>query len=253
MLNIERRTKILQLIEDKGKVEVNQLSRLFKTSEVTIRNDLKDLHHQGLVRRAHGGAVKLEVVSVDQSLQVKAELHSDEKTRIGAAAAAHVNDGDTIILDSGTTTQQVARHVKNKKDLTVITNGLNIATELIGAKDIQIILLGGLIRQNSFSVVGYFAEDMLKQLSADKCFLGVDAIDPDFGLSTPNLEESIVNKAMSQIASEIILVADSSKFGKRSLSQIVPISRIDTIITDEGLETETRKELTALGVQVIAV
>ncbi len=253
MLNIERRTKILQLIEDKGKVEVNQLSRLFNTSEVTIRNDLKDLHKQGLVRRAHGGALRAEVVSVDQSLQVKAELHAEQKKRIGAAAAALVSDGDTIILDSGTTTQQIARHIKNKKDLKVITNGLNIAMEIIGAKDIQIILLGGVIRQNSYSVVGYFAEDMLKQLSADKCFLGVDAIDSNFGLSTPNLEESEVNKAMGQIADEIILVADSSKFGRRSLSQIIPLSEVNKIISDDAIQSKTLDELLALGVKVITV
>ena len=253
MLNLERRTKILQLIENDGKVKVDELSRLFNTSEVTIRNDLKELHHQGLVRRAHGGAIRAEVVSVDQSLQVKAGQHADEKRRIGAAAATLINDGDTIILDSGTTTHQIARHIKNKKDLKIITNGLNIATELIGAKEIQILVLGGILRQNSYSVVGFFAQDMLKQLSADKCFLGVDAIDSNFGLSTPNLEESEVNKSMGQIAKEIILVADSSKFGKRSLSQIIPISEVDKIITDDALNQKTLDELLALGIEVISV
>lgn len=253
MLNVERRTKILELIETIGKVEVAELSRLFNTSQVTIRNDLKDLHDQGLVRRAHGGAVRAEVVSVDQSLQVKAEQHAGEKKRIGAAAAALVNDGDSIILDSGTTTQQIARHIKNKKDLTVITNALNVAMEVIGAKGIEVILLGGVVRQKSFSVVGYFAQEMLRQFSADKCFLAVDAVDAAFGLSTPNLEESEVNKTMVQIAKETILVADSSKFGKRSLSQIVPLAQIHKIVTDDALAPQVLEELTALGVTVIAV
>src|SRR4029450_6710131 len=245
MLNVERRTKILELLEKQGQVGVIDLSRRFKTSEVTIRSDLKDLHARGLIRRAHGGAVKINTVSMDPSLKIKAELHADEKRRIGAAAAALVNDGDSIILDSGTTTQQIARQIKHKKDLKVITNGLNIAMELFGVKDIQLIFLGGVIRQNSLSAVGHFAEDILAQLSADKVFLGVDACDLEFGLSTPNVEESQVNQAMARIAKEKILVADSSKFGKRSLSRIVPLSEIDVIVTDRGLSTEIQNELRA--------
>lgn len=253
MLNLERRTKILELLEKHGQVAVPDLSRRFKTSEVTIRNDLKDLHQRGLIRRAHGGAVKVATVSTDPSLKIKAELHADEKRRIGAAAAALINDGESIILDSGTTTQQIARQIKHKKDLKVITNGLNIAMELFGAKDIQLILLGGVIRQNSLSAVGHFAEDMLGQLSADKLFLAVDACDVEFGLSTPNVEESQVNQAMARIAREKILVADSSKFGKRSLSRIVPLTYIDTIITDRALPLETQTELRSRDVKLILV
>jgi DeoR family transcriptional regulator of aga operon len=253
MLNLERRSKILELIEKQGQVAVSDLSRRFETSEVTIRNDLKALHQRGLVQRAHGGAVKVATVSVDPSLQIKAELHADEKRRIGAAAADLIHDGESIILDSGTTTQQIAQQIKHKRDLKVITNGLNIALELLGTRDIQLILLGGMIRQNSFSAVGHFAEEMLGQLSADKLFLGVDACDVEFGLSTPNMEESQVNQAMVRIAKETILVADSSKFGKRSLSRIVPLNAIDTIITDRALPTETEAELRAHNVQLILV
>jgi DeoR family transcriptional regulator of aga operon len=244
---------ILELLAERGKVGVSELSRLFNTSGVTIRNDLNDLHRQGLLLRAHGGAVKIEPVSIDPSLQVKAEQHADEKRRIGAAAADLIKDGESIILDSGTTTQQIAKQIKGKKDLKIITNGLNIVLELLGSKDIQLILLGGMVRQNSYSAVGHFAEEMLGQLSADKLFLAVDAFDLDFGLSTPNLEESKVNQVMVRIAREVILVADSSKFGKRSLSRIVPISKIDKIITDSGLPEKTRDELSARGIELIVV
>lgn len=253
MLNLERRTKILELIEKNGQVAVTELSRRFKTSEVTIRNDLKDLHQRGLLQRAHGGAIKVATVRGDPSLQIKAELHADEKRRIGAAAAALINDGESIILDSGTTTQQIARQIKNKKDLKVITNGLNVAMELFGAADIQLILLGGMVRQNSLSAVGHFAEAMLKELSADKLFLAIDACDLEFGLSTPNLEESQVNQAMVGIAKEKFLVADSSKFGKRSLSRIVPLEAMDSVITDKALPAEIQAELRALGVRLILV
>ena len=253
MLNLERRAKILELLAEHGKVGVSELSRLFKTSEVTIRNDLKDLHRQGLLRRAHGGAVKVETVSVDPSLQVKAEQHADEKRRIGAAAAALVKDGDSIILDSGTTTQQIAKQIKGKKELTVITNGLNIALELLGSKGVQLILLGGMVRENSFSAVGHFAEEMLGQLSANKLFLAVDAFDLEFGLTTPNLEESKVNQAMVRVAREVTLVADSSKFGKRSLSRIVPLGQINKIVTDDALPEDSRAELRARGIELILV
>ena len=253
MLNLERHTKILELIGERGKVEVGELSRLFQISEVTIRTDLKELHKRGLVRRAHGGAVRIETVSVDASLQVKAALRADEKQRIGAAAAALIKDGDSVILDSGTTTQHIAKQIKDRKDLTVITNGINVAMELLGAKDVRLIILGGMVRQNSYSAVGHFAEDMLRQLSADKLFLAVDAFDLDFGLSTPNPEESKVNQAMVQIATEKILVADSSKFGKRSLSRIVPLSAIDKVITDNSLTTDIQAELRARGVEVLLV
>jgi len=253
MLNLERRTKILELLEKHGQITVGNLSKRFKTSEVTIRNDLKALNQRGLIRRAHGGAVKIATVSMDPSLKIKAELHADEKRRIGAAAAEMINDGDSVILDSGTTTHQIARQIKHKKDLKVITNGLNIAMELFGAKDIQLIFLGGVIRQNSLSAVGHFAEDILAQLSADKVFLAVDACDLDFGLSTPNVEESQVNQAMARIAKEKILVADSSKFGKRSLSRIVPLSDIDVIITDRGLPSEIQNELRARELKLVLV
>lgn len=253
MLNLQRHTRILELIGERGKVEVSELSRLFGISEVTIRNDLKGLHQRGLVRRAHGGAVRVDTISVDASLKEKAALHSEEKHRIGAAAAALINDGDSVILDSGTTTQHIAKHIKDRKDLTVITNGINVAMELLGAQGVRLVLLGGMVRQNSFSAVGHFAEDMLKQLSADKLFLAVDACDLDFGLSTPNPEESKVNQAMVQIANETILVADSSKFGRRSLSHIVPLSAIDKIITDSSLATDTQVELRALGVELVLV
>jgi DeoR family transcriptional regulator of aga operon len=253
MLNLERRTRILELIEKNGQVAVTELSRRFKTSEVTIRNDLKDLHQRGLLQRAHGGAIKVATVRGDPSLQIKAELHADEKRRIGAAAAELINDGESIILDSGTTTQQIARQIKHKKDLKVITNGLNVAMELFGVKDIQLILLGGMVRQNSSSAVGHFAEAMLKQLSADKLFLAVDACDLEFGLSTPNLEESQVNQAMVGIAKEKFLVADSSKFGKRSLSRIVPLEAMDSVITDKSLPAEVQAELRARGVRLILV
>jgi DeoR family transcriptional regulator of aga operon len=253
VLNEERRTSILQLVQEHGKVRVKDLSQRFDTSEATIRSDLRKLHVRGLLQRAHGGAVKSETISVDPSLHEKSKLHADEKRRIGEAAAALINDGETIILDSGTTTQQVAKHIKGKKNLQVITNGINVAMELLSVQGLQLILLGGMVRENSFSIVGHFAEDMLNHLSADKLFIGVDACDINYGLTTPNLEESQVNQAMVHMAKEKILVADSSKFGKRSLSRIVSVFEMDKVITDHGLPESIQSELRAKGVDLILV
>ncbi len=251
MLNLERRNKILELVEERGKVEVGELSRRFNTSEATIRSDLKDLHTRGLVQRAHGGAIRVDTIGADPSLQVKAGIRAEQKRRIGAAAAALVDDGDSIILDSGTTTQQIARNLRGKRNLKVITNALNVASELVAANGVQLILLGGLVRQNSHSVVGHFAEDMLAQLAADKLFLGVDAFDLDLGLSTPNLEESQVNQAMARVAKRTIVVADSTKFNRQSLSRIIPLSAVHTIVTDDELPADARAAFDARGIELI--
>jgi len=251
MLNLERQAKILELLEEYGKVEVPDLSRRLSASEVTIRKDLKELHGRGLLRRAHGGAVRAVTVGADPSLQIKAALHAEEKRRIGAAAAALVGDGESIILDSGTTTQQVARHLRRRRGLKVITNALNVATELTGADEVEVILLGGVLRQNSASLVGQFAEEMLRNFSVDKLFLAVDGVDLEFGLSTPNLDESRVNQTMVGVARETILVADSSKFGRRSLSRIVDLREVDQIVTDGGLPEAMRADLRELGIELI--
>lgn len=226
---------------------------MFSTSEVTIRNDLRDLDTRGLLQRAYGGALVPESAIMESSLQERFQAHTEEKRRIGAAAAALINEGETIILDSGTTTQEIARAIKGKQGLRIITNGVNVAMELLGIKGIQLVILGGILRDDSVSVVGRYAEEMLKEFSADKAFIGAAGVDADFGLSTPNPEEALVTQAMIRIARERILVADSSKFGKRALSRIVPIGYMGTVITDSGLPETTAAELRAHGIGLTIV
>lgn len=253
MLVEERRDQILNLLREHGKVRVKDLSRQLKISEVTVRNDLQELHQRGRLRKTHGGAMPPDSSNGEAPLQEKYFSHAEEKRRIGAAAAALVNDGETIILDSGTTTQEIAKRIKDKQNLIVITNGVNIAMELVGVRGIQVVLLGGVLRDNAFSIGGHFAEDMLQHLSADKLFLAADACDPEFGVSTPNLEESRVNQAMVRIAREKILVADSSKFGKRGLSRIVPLFDLDQVITDTNLANEFQQTLRERGMKLTLV
>src|ERR1051326_6399511 len=250
MLAEERRNEILKLIQNEGHVQVKELSRRFRTSEVTIRQDLRGLKARGLIRRAHGGALAVPEVAAESPLLERAQMRADEKRRIAATAASLIQDGETIVLDSGTTTHEIARQIKSRQ-LRVITNGVNVATELLGVRGIQVIMLGGVLREDSFSIVGHVAEEMLNEFAADKVFLGAAACDAAFGPSPPPLDEARVGQAMARSARKRILVADSSKFGKRSLCRIVPLSDVHTVITDTGLAEGQQQQIRAAGVELI--
>ncbi len=168
-------------------------------------------------------------------------------------AATLVREGETIILDSGTTTLEVARHLKNIPNLQVITNGVNIAAELLGSRNTQIIMMGGTVRNDSASIVGRATEDMLEQFSADRLFLCGAGCDPDFGVSGTNLEETMANRAMLRAAREIIVVADASKFGKRSMSLIASFSEVDMVISDVSLQPELQDRIRSFGCKLVLV
>lgn len=253
MLAEERRRAILEIMEREGRVLVRELSERFNTSHVTIRNDLKILNAEGLIRRAHGGGLPTGGGTlIDPSLKEKRKLHQDEKRKIGEAAAAMVKDGESVLLDSGTTTTAVARELRHHRSLTVITNAVNIAADL-APTPIELILTGGILRENSFSLVGPLAEETLRQLQADILFLGVDGFDVTYGLTTPNLLEAKVNRVMVEIARKVVMVCDSSKFGRRSLCLIVPPSSIDEIITDSGIGKKEAHALEKAGIAVTVV
>jgi DeoR/GlpR family transcriptional regulator of sugar metabolism len=253
MMGEERRAQILQIVRREGRAKVNELANLFNTSEVTIRIDLNELHQRGLVMRSHGGAVLPDTILRESPVQERLKAHAEEKQRIGAMAATLIKDGETIILDSGTTTLEIAKRIKTKHGLQIITNGINIAVELLDASAAQIFVVGGSLGRESASTTGRFTEEMLDQFSADKLFLSGAGCDPDFGVSGAHVEETMVNRAMFKISREIILVADASKFTKRSMARIAPFSEIDTIITDTSLREEERDKLRAIGCNLILV
>lgn len=253
MLNEERRRAIVDLLNHHGRVLVTDLATQFETSQVTIRKDLEILHLQGLVHRTHGGALPSRQGALDDpTLREKERLHRQEKLRIAASAASKVKEGQVVILDSGTTTTAIARALRNFQTLTIITNAVNIAAELSGTA-VEVILTGGTLRKNSFSLVGPIAEETLRHLSADLLFLGVDGFDTQHGLSTPNLLEAKVNRVMVEIAKRTVAVCDSSKFGRRSLSQIAPPSAVQEVITDRGIPKPDLRALKKAGIEITLV
>jgi len=253
MLIEERRQYIVALAQKEGRVLVEELSEALGISRITIRKDLDYLQSRGVLQRTHGGALLPgNGALADPSLQEKEGRHSQEKVRIAAAAAKLVQEGQCILLDSGTTTTAIARALKCFSRLTIITNAVNIAGEL-SATDFEVLLTGGSLRKNSFSLVGPLAEDMLHDMHADILFLGVDGFDLEVGLTTPNVMESRVNRAMVKASSLVVAVCDSTKFNRRSLSKIVDAAAIHHVITDSSLTPETAEALRAAGIKLTLV
>lgn len=249
-----RRRKILELVEQTGQVTVHDVVKRFSVSAVTARSDLDALSSNGVVLRSHGGAVRYEATQ-DYPLKVKATIHRTEKSRIGHAAAQLVRPGETIILDSGTTTAEIAKALirAKLKPLTVITSALNIANELADAQDISMIMVGGLLRTVSYSFVGPQAEAMLRDLHADRLFLAVDGLDITSGPFTPDVLEAQLNSLMIAVAKEVTVVADSTKLGRRSLFRIAPIEKVHRLITDSHAPEEFTDALRKKGIEVITV
>ncbi|HWF67444.1 MAG TPA: transcriptional repressor AgaR [Acidobacteriaceae bacterium] len=253
MLIEERRQHILAIAQSEGRVRVRDLSKALGISQITIRKDLDHLQAKGLLQRSHGGALPAQPGALfDPSLQEKEKSHHGEKERIGAAAAELVKEGQCVMLDSGTTTTAVAHALRRFSYLTVITNAVNIAAELANT-NFEVILTGGILRKNSFSLVGPLAEDMLGEMHADILFLGVDGFDLEIGLTTPNLLESRVNRVMVNGATTVVTVCDSTKFNRRSLSRIVPSTAIHHVITDKNLSKSVLENLQSLNIEVTLV
>jgi DeoR family transcriptional regulator, aga operon transcriptional repressor len=249
----ERRRHILDLLDLSKRVTVRELADAFSVSAVTVRSDLEVLAEMGALVRSHGGAVKPLSPAPNLPISLKERLRQNEKARIGVMAASMIQDGETVIFDSGTTTAAVAKCVASLRltSLTVITNALNIATELASLPHVRVIILGGIVRGAALSMVGPHAEQALSNLNADRVFLGVDGIDPEVGLTTPDVLEAQLSALMIRVSREVVAVADSSKFMNRSLSVIAKLDSIHTIVTDEGIPAPMLDALHENGVEVL--
>lgn len=250
---VSRRAGILEELEAKGQVSVSDVSRKFQISEVTVRNDLAHLEKQNMLIRARGGAIKIKFyrMGMDPSITDKQKEYLKEKQRIAKAAVRLIEEGDTIVLDSGTTTTEIARNLGDFKNLTIITNALNIASILAEYEGINIFMPGGLLRKKSLSLVGVLADENFEKFYCDKLFLGVDGFDTTHGLSTPNSEEAHLNQIMIRIAKKVIVVTDSTKFERRRFAYIGPLTDVDMVITDSSVKKADIDRLEKNGVQVI--
>jgi len=254
MINItERHQHILNKLQQKGQVHVLDLCDELSVSSVTIRKDLKLLEDKGLLFRTHGGATQNNPYTVDRPVNEKETMQTGEKSLIGMAAAQLIEPNDSILIASGTTVMALAKNIQPQESLTVITSALNVALELLRHPEIEVLQLGGLLRRSSSSVTGPYAESILADFSCSKLFLGVDGIDMEFGLTTTNVMEAHLNRRMINISQKTIVLADSSKFGKRGFGRICGFEDIDQIITDKGISEHTIDTLKGMGVKVTIV
>jgi DeoR family transcriptional regulator of aga operon len=246
-----RRQQILQQLLEQGSVQVADLVGRYGVSAVTIRTDLGHFEEQGLATRTHGGATLVRTPPQEQDIHEKDALNLPLKESIGARAAQLVQPGDNIIIDSGSTTMTLARHLRGHRDVTVMTNGLNIAWELANAAGVNVLLTGGQLRKQSLSLQGSQAEARLNPYSFDTLFLGVDGLDLQFGLTTHDEAEARLNHRMVERARRIVVLTDASKFGRVSLHRIAYLDQIHAVITDAGIDEATREGLQRRGIDVV--
>ena len=248
-----RHQAILDILQLQGSVSVAALAERLDVSEVTIRKDLTLLEEQKLLYRSHGRAVMITPYLGNLPLHAGEGQAVLEKRAIGKAAAALVHEHDSVLLTAGTTTLYTAKELADLKNITVISASVSAASMLSQSKGIEVVQLGGQVREKSVSTVGSFTEQMLSFFSCDLLFMGADAIDLSFGVTTSSIVEASRDRKMMDAAKKTVLLVDSSKFGKKGFSKICDCSRIDQIITDDKIPQEYFDALQELGIEVTTV
>jgi DeoR family transcriptional regulator of aga operon len=250
MSSLERHQQIIDIVHSKGYESVTSLCKALKVSAVTIRKDLKLLEKSNKLFRTHGGASNTNPFTIDRNVNEKENLQIEEKKSIGKKAAEYITPNDSIIIASGTTLTALSREIIPRQKLIVITSSLPVTGELIKHQDVEIFQLGGIIRQSSSSVVGSYAENILKDFFCTKLFLGVDGLDFEFGITTSNSMEAQLNKSMIQVVQKVIVLADHTKFGKRGFSRICGLDEVDEIITDKNISPAIVEKYTSQGIKI---
>jgi DeoR/GlpR family transcriptional regulator of sugar metabolism len=254
-MQAERRSEILAIVQKKGGITIDQICEHFNVSEMTARRDLQELDREGLLRRVHGGGVNAFGRSYEPPYQSRSQVNIEMKRAIGHKAAQLINDGDSIALDIGTTTFEIACALKNRRNLTVVTASLPIAYELISnqslGKDLRLILTGGIIRAGELSMIGHISENTYSEIHVDKAFIGIGGISLEDGLTEYNLEDSLVKRSLIKTARQIIVVADASKFGRTTFASVCSLSVIDTIVTDPSVAKTMLQSLRQAGIQIV--
>ncbi|MFZ5829787.1 MAG: DeoR/GlpR family DNA-binding transcription regulator [Planctomycetota bacterium] len=248
----ERRTRILELIRERKKLTVNELCELLNVSPATVRGDLRDLDREGLLVRTHGGAIEKTRAGFEQISSKRSTVNLAAKQAIAAAAERFVEEGDTIVLDTGTTTMELAKRLSAISRLTVVTNDLEIARVLEDAPGADVVLLGGSLRKGYHCTVGPAGMQMTRELRVDKAFIATNSLSPEAGATTPNIQQAETKKAMIAIARKVILLCDSGKIGKESFARFADLQQIDVLVTDQ-LGRERRVAFEEQGIEVVVV
>lgn len=251
VFGIERRSMIISQLNEKKSILVQEIAPFFGVTEETIRRDLKELENQGLLTRTHGGAVLSDDSNVEAPIEIREGINIAGKDTIGKEAAKLINYGDTIILDASTSSLFVAKHLKDKKGLTVITNAEKVIFELSGCEDINLISTGGILRHKSLSYVGRAAENSLVNYYADKVFFSCKGFSPVRGLSDSNEQESGMRKTMLKCSKRAIFLCDHTKFDKVGYTTTAGLVDIDLIITDSALPTDWVESIESNGIKII--
>lgn len=253
MLTLERQQYIIDYLKAHKSVEVGFLSAELHVSEVTIRKDLERLEQEKILVRSHGGAVLSEHLFLEPSFLEKEDQLTGEKSAIAAAAAALITDGMTVALSTGTTVGYMTKQIRDRTDVTVVTNAMNVAAELMGLNGIQLFLTGGHIRPHTFAMIGETAEQALDGIYVEYAFIGVNGFSAAHGLTTPSMEEARVVRKMIAQAKQVVVLADHSKFNAVAFYRIVPAGQAHIVITDSAAPAEEIAKLTEQGVRVIQV
>lgn len=253
MLDQYRENEIIKIIREKGTVRVSELSQLLDVSEATVRRDLDKLDGKSQIQRIHGGAILIEKSDPEPPVILRKTIMSDEKERIGKAAANLVKENDTIFLGSGTTAEAVAHNLVDRKNITVITNALTVINKLVQTNGISLIATGGLFRDVELSFIGHITEQALRELRPQKVIMGIRAISLTAGLTNEFLPEVSTDRVIIQSAPEIYLVADHTKFDKVSTAFVAPITDVHKIITDTGVSESIISRLLENNIEVLVV
>ena len=251
MTKEERHTYILEQLMKQSSVQVSELAELLNVSSVTIRKDLTELEKNGRLYRSHGKAILINPFANNRSVHEKESLNAEEKQLIGMEAAQLVVPNDSILLASGTTIHALARNLRPADKLTVVSASLQATEFLAENENIDIIQIGGNVRHSSLSVVGQYSEMILRSCSFSKLFLGVDGIDLEFGISTTDMREAELNREMIHTAQKTIVLADSSKFGRRGFARICGMDDVDMIITDAHVSPTIAAAIEELGIDLV--
>lgn len=259
MMAEQRRRAIAELVAQEGSVRVGELTAIFGVDETTIRRDLTDLAGHGILKRSHGGAVAEFASRPDPQVRDEPVFSSrlfenaQEKQAIGARAAQLVEDGSTIVIDAGTTAVHLARALRDKKDLVVVTNAITTALELVDNPNITLVLTGGVVRRATGGATGDLALLTMRELRVDQAFITTHSVSVDGGLTEPSFDEVAIKRAMIGAASEVVLIADHSKFGREALVRTAPLSAVDHVVTSGRLDSGVAEAIRETGVTVSVV